>query len=503
MTKKNNRPRILFLTPEVAYLPRGMGNMSDYVSAKGGGVADVSAVLVRALFEQGVDVHVALPDFRKIFHRRLSPLMEGDFTKIQNRIPEERVHFAKDRCFFYVDQISYGGGLKNTKLALAFQREIINNIIPRVQPDLIHCNDWMTGLIPAQAKRMDIPCLYTIHNIYSTKCPLAYMEDMGIDTAFFWRNLFFEYFPLSYEESREANQVDFLTSGVFGANFVNTVSPSFLTEMIRGQYNWVNMHLKIELANKLNAGCAVSILNAPDPSFDPMTDKALFRRFSANDHYSGKQYNKLFLQEKLGLIMDSRAPVFFWPSRLDGFQKGCQLLAEILTDLIFSYRDRNLEIIFVADGEFNRHFKHIVKSHILENRVAVCDFEEQLARLAYGAADFVLMPSRFEPGGLPQMIGPLYGALPVAHDTGGIHDTVVPLNMEAGTGNGFLFKTFDAKGLLWAIEQALAFYDFDPNVKAGQIERIMTQSAAQFNYRTTARQYIDIYESMVQRPLIN
>ena len=157
----------------------------------------------------------------------------------------------------------------------------------------------------------------------------------------------------------------------------------------------------------------------------------------------------------------------------------------------------------MADGEFKRHFKDIVKLHRLQNRVAVCDFEEQLARLAYGAADFVLMPSLFEPCGLPQMIGPLYGALPVAHDTGGIHDTVVPLNVEAGAGNGFLFRTFDANGLLWAIEQALAFYNLDRNVKAGEIERIMTQSAAQFNCRTTANQYIDVYEKMLQRPLIN
>jgi len=496
-------PRVLFVTPEVTYLPPEMGDMANCLSAKAGGVADFSAALISALFEQGADVRVALPDYRRIFHRKVSPIIGEDFNTIKNRISDEKVHLAQDRGFFYLDHISYGGGSENTKIAVAFQREIINNIIPRVQPDLIHCNDWMTGLIPAQAKRMGIPCLFTIHNIFTVKCPLSFIEDIGIDATFFWQNLFFEHFPLSYEESRASNPVDFLASGVFGAHFVNAVSPSFLMEMIQGQHSWVDTHLKYELANKWHEGCAVSILNAPDSSFHPAADKALFRQYGAKDHYAGKQYNKLFLQEKLGLIMDSRAPIFFWPSRLDEVQKGCPLLSQILSDLIFSYRDRNLEIVFVADGEFKRHFKDIVKLHRLQNRVAVCDFEEQLARLAYGAADFVLMPSLFEPCGLPQMIGPLYGALPVAHDTGGIHDTVVPLNVEAGAGNGFLFRTFDANGLLWAIEQALAFYNLDRNVKAGQIERIMTQSAAQFNCRTTENQYIDVYEKMLQRPLIN
>ena len=504
MKKKVNNPRILFITPEVAYLPTGMdGDMAKYLSVKGGGIGDVSATLIHILFDQGVDIHVALPDYRLIFNQKSEPVLKENHHSSINGVPEGRVHLAEDRCFFYLDRVSYDVGSENRKIAVAFQREIINNIIPWVQPDLIHCNDWMTGLIPAHARRMGIPCLFTLHNIHTMKCPLSDLENMGIDTAYFWQNLFFEHFPLSYEESRDSNPVDFLASGVFGAHFVNTVSPTFLMEMIQGQHNWVDTHLKYELANKWNAGCAVSILNAPDPSFNPATDKALFRQYSAKNHYARKQYNKLFLQEKLGLIMDSRAPIFFWPSRLDGVQKGCPLLSQILYDLLFSYRDRNLEIVFVADGDFKRHFKEIVKFHNVENRVAVCDFEEQLARLAYGAADFVLMPSLFEPCGLPQMIGPLYGALPVAHDTGGIHDTVISLDVEAGNGNGFLFKTFDAKGLLWTIEQALGFYSLDPNVRTEHIERIMTQGATDFNYQTTARQYIDLYERMLQRPLLN
>jgi starch synthase/alpha-amylase len=112
------------------------------------------------------------------------------------------------------------------------------------------------------------------------------------------------------------------------------------------------------------------------------------------------------------------------------------------------------------------------------------------------------MPSRFEPCGLPQMIGCLYGALPVAHDTGGLHDTIAHMNVDNNSGNGFLFEVYDANGLWWAIEQAMHFYDLPLDVRRRQVERVMHQSASTFNHARTARQYMDLYEKMLDRPLI-
>ena len=299
MTDPSSNPCILVITPEVTCLPQNMGSLSKYLSAKGGGVADFSATLIRSLFEQGVDVHVAVPDYRRIFNKKQSAVIRRDYDTIRNRLPEKRIHLAEDRSFFYLDHISYGGGSKNIKIALNFQREVINNIVPRVQPDLIHCNDWMTGLIPATTRKAGIPCLFTIHSLFTEKCPLSYIEDVGIDAACFWQNLFFDQYPFSYEESRDSNLVDILASGIFGAHFVNTVSPTFLKEIINGRHNWLDKRLRHELAYKREAGCAVGILNAPDSSYNPVTDKALFRRFSAKVHYVAKQYNKFFtlLQE--------------------------------------------------------------------------------------------------------------------------------------------------------------------------------------------------------------
>jgi starch synthase/alpha-amylase len=100
------------------------------------------------------------------------------------------------------------------------------------------------------------------------------------------------------------------------------------------------------------------------------------------------------------------------------------------------------------------------------------------------------------------MIAPIYGALPVAHDTGGIHDTITHLNVDANTGNGFLFEVFDSQGLFWAIEQAMAFHRLPGKVRAAQISRIMLQSQETFTHTVTARRYIELYEKMLERPLI-
>jgi starch synthase/alpha-amylase len=252
----------------------------------------------------------------------------------------------------------------------------------------------------------------------------------------------------------------------------------------------------------VHANCAVGILNAPDPSFNPDTDINLNKNYGPNNFVSGKKANKRFLQKKLGLIQDDRAPIFFWPSRLDPVQKGCQLLADIFYKIISSYWDQNLEIVFVANGDYQMVFRDIVNFHGIQKRVAILDFNNEMEHLTYGASDFILMPSSFEPCGLPQMIAPIYGTLPVAHKTGGIRDTIAHLDVDQNSGNGFVFNTFDSNGLFWAVEQAMNFYNLPQNIKTKHIKRIMTESLSTFTHANTARQYIKLYEKMLQRPLI-
>ena len=113
------------------------------------------------------------------------------------------------------------------------------------------------------------------------------------------------------------------------------------------------------------------------------------------------------------------------------------------------------------------------------------------------------MPSLFEPCGLPQMMSAIYGSLPIAHDTGGLHDTIENVNVGQDSGNGFLFETYDSGGLAWAIDRAMEFYSLDASVRSAQVSRIMTQSKQRFNHAVTAQAYIDIYQKMLHRPLVD
>ena len=496
--KSKQGRRLLIVTPEITYLPEGMGNLANHLTAKAGGLADVSASLVSCLYEREVDVHVALPNYRAMFNRKVADIHNAQLEQYRRRLSEDRIHLAEDRCFYYRESVYDDYAVQNMKLSLAFQREVINNIIPRVKPDIIHCNDWMTGLIPAVARFLKIPSLFTVHNIHSLKANLAHIEESGIDAAAFWPYLYFDRIPRNYEESRENNRVDFLTSGIFAATAVNTVSPTFLSEIIQGHHDFVAEAIQKEFIRKSRDGMAVGVLNSPDPNYDPEVDNALLSRYTPDQFRQAKTRNKLALQQGLGLIESADAPLFFWPSRLDPGQKGCQLLADILYELVKTYARENFQVVMVANGPFQKTFHEIVRRHDLHGRVSICDFDERLSRLGYAAADFLFMPSRFEPCGLPQMIGPIYGTLPIAHDTGGIHDTVRHLSVSQDSGNGFLFEVYDTAGLRWATDQAMQFHRLPEATRDAQIARVMREGKATFNQEVTADRYVAIYRRLLE-----
>ncbi len=498
---RTKNPRILIVTPEITYLPEGMGNLAGKMSAKAGGMADVSASLVSALHDLGADVHVALPHYRRMFHVETAALVADELRKYKSHLPDERIHLAEDRCFYYRDTV-YSQGDGNLKLALAFQREVINNIIPHVQPDLIHCNDWMTGLIPAAARRMGIPCLFTVHNIHTHKLTLAHIEDAGIDAAEFWTGLYYNYPPYNYEESRNSNAIDLQASGCFAAHFINTVSPTFLQEIVNGWHSFIPDSIRNEIRNKFNAGCAAGILNAPDPTDNPATDDKIPFKYGPADHREAKRRNKLALQHALGLEENPDAPLFFWPSRLDPVQKGPQLLTDITYRFLEKYRDDHAQLAIIANGPFQQPFWDIQNFHGLHGRLAVHNFDGRLSQLGFAASDFTLMPSLFEPCGLPQMQAPIYGSLAVVHNTGGLRDTVEMLDCDASKGNGFVFDTYDSGGLFWAMDRAMDFYRRPVEIKEREISRIMTESLSRFTHHACASEYIKLYERMLDRPLV-
>jgi starch synthase/alpha-amylase len=246
------QPRILFVTPEAVFMPEGTGNSTDYINTHIGGFGDLLAGLISDLFNLGVDVYVAQPDYRRIF----ADLSRRNRFKEVKKIPGDRVHLTRDRVFFYANYPHSNFQRENTKISVTFQREVINHVIPEVYPDVLHCHDWMTGLIPAMAKKIETPCLFTVQNPGTAKSFLSYFEDKGIDAAAFWQHLFYDRYPINYEETRECNPVNFLLSGIFAANFVNTSSSAFLAKMGENQSIFAKVPIWGALVKKVNAGCA-------------------------------------------------------------------------------------------------------------------------------------------------------------------------------------------------------------------------------------------------------
>lgn len=501
MANQDEALRILVVTPEVTFVPREMGPNSRAICARAGGLGDICAAQVNALHQAGIQVHLAIPNYRHLFktnaRRRLDLGIHGQ--KPAGR--SNRIHLAQDRSFFYHQRLFRGMGWENIRIALAFQREVINRIIPEVEPNLIHCYDWMTGLIPPMARRNNIPSIFTLYRPETPRLPLSVIEERGIDAASFWQNCYYARMPVNYQESRETNLLDLLTSGVFGAHVTQVLSQRFLDELMAGQDGPEGAALKTELGNKAQAGALATLAPAPDPSFNPATDRALMCTYFPANHYVGKVSNKLHLQERLNLRLSTDAPLCFWPTRLDSGRSGCRLMAETLETILERYRPLDLQIVFAGEGDLQEHLRALVRRFNVAHRVALTDFDTRFSRLAYAAADFVLMPMRRDPCAMACKIGQRYGALPIAHDAGAVHDCTAHLQMAADRGSGFLFEHFDANGFLWAVDQAMAFYQLPQETRASQVSRVMRESLVRFDPQNTARQIITMYERVLNRPL--
>jgi len=480
--KSGRRPKILVVTPELGESTFLGRNGRHCPRIKAGGLADVSALLVDSLNGAGADVHVAVPHFHSL-------------SRIEPRDCCRQLHLCEDREFVYRRSVYDGSPEANLRAAFAFQRDVIHYVLPQVRPDIVHCHDWMTGLVPAAARSMGIPSLFTVHNLHDERTMLYHIEERGIDAARFWKSLYFLNYPGSYEANRDSNSLSLLASGILAADRMNTVSPRFLYELsLDGHTPWP---VADAVRGKIHAGHARGILNALPSKVSPEQDARLVHRYDAAGHVAGKKANKRALQGLLGLEQAEDAPMLFWPSRLDPAQKGCQLLAEILYSVVSDYWALGLQMVFVADGAFQEHFRRIANFHDLHHRIAVHGFDEDLSSLGYAASDFTIMPSSYEPCGLAQMIALRYGSLPIAHATGGLRDTVTPLDQPAGTGNGFPFEVHNAEGLRWAIEQAILFYLEPENQRETAISRIMTKAAHSFLPSAMLREYIELYQDLL------
>lgn len=295
-------PRLLLVTPEIAYLPAGMAARARRIRIGSGKQAQTSAALMTSLYQHGADIHLALPNYRLAFYGGGRAASAGE-SRLSPAPGSDRVHLAQDRHFYYQRPDACDRMVNDLKASLVFQREVINHIVPVVQPDLIHCMGWMTGLLPAMARERGIACVFSIHDFHTRKVCLRAVEDRGIDAAGFWRHLYYDAYPQTYETVRATIPVDLLASGMFASQWVTVDDPKRLREIIRGRFPGVARDLKIILTNKWESGSALGIGNSAAGLHRPPRGRRAALAAPFTDDPAVNQYMTLYekiLQQPLG-----------------------------------------------------------------------------------------------------------------------------------------------------------------------------------------------------------
>jgi glycogen synthase len=344
-----------------------------------------------------------------------------------------------------------------------------------------------------------IPSLITCHNIFTAfETPRA-LHERGMEVGPYMEHLYFERHPdtfLSKELHYRRNRVDFLTSGLFAASRINTVSPTFLREIAEdtfSDYDLISEPVRQVIADRFQEGAASGILNAPMPTADPRVDPLIHRKYEVRHMVRGKQLNKLRFQDQLQLRSDPKAPLFFWPHRLVSPQKGVELMLAAIPFIMTE--SPTAQFAIVANGQLDHVYACQRLMNAFPGRVSYHSFSRELSQLGKAGADFILSPSLYEPCGIPQVEGPRYGTLPIVRKTGGLADTVEPLTESKG--NGFVFREYQVAGLVKGIREALDFYAKPLRPRAKILRRVMVDSAQRFTIARTVDQYIDLYEEIL------
>lgn len=464
--------------------------------AKTGGLADVAGALPRALTRLGHEVHVVLPCYPEVVRRGFTPRDSGlNFTiELGPRCCRTRVlkldrdgittWFIEQPELFdrpglygyssgdYPDNIERFGFFCRAVLALLKQGGF--------RPDILHLNDWQTGLIPLLLKTdhaeepffRDLATLFTIHNLgYQGLFPAYNLYRAGIRPD-----------PAHRQQITHHGQISLLKSGILFADRINTVSPNYAREICTPEYG-----AGLEDLLKTRRERLSGILNGIDPDdWNPRRDTELPANYDP-DNLSGKARCKQLLQQELGLQEDENRLLVALVTRLVP-QKGLDLLAEIWNKL--QQRPIQLVLLGTGDEDIRRQLESLRRDH---RQVALrFSFDEPLARRIYAGADLFMMPSRYEPCGLGQLIALRYGAVPLVRATGGLADTVIDIDDDPQHGTGFSFNAPEADALLQAIDRALdRFAEKDDWKKL--IRRGMRRD---FSWRRSAAAYLDLYRRL-------
>ena len=480
---RTEMPKVLFAAAECAPL------------SKTGGLADVVGTLPKTLANLGSDARVITPYHRVIknkFGSQVKHLFDffidlgwrHQYAGIELLELSGVTIYLVDSEYYFGGDI-YRGGYGEGEQYAFFSRAVLE-AMPRLgfEPDIVHCNDWHTAMIPMLAKtqyqgRMQSKCRYllSIHNIaYQGKYDFGFVRDLFSIPDMYYSPDYIELYGCA----------SFMKAGCVFADKISTVSPNYAQE-IRMPYYSEGLDGVLEY----RAGDLSGILNGIDTTvFNPAKDKLIPARYSAAD-LSGKAECKRALQEKLGLEQNADVPLISMVTRMTE-QKGFELVLAVLDELM-----QTTDCQFVLLGTGDARYENFMRGaeYRYKGRLAsYIGYSEELSHLVYAGSDFFLMPSRFEPCGLSQMMSMRYGTLPIVRETGGLKDSVVPYNCITGEGTGFSFANFNANEMLDTIRRAFDCYRNEA-VMAGLISNAM---AADFSFRRSAKEYEKLYISMLK-----
>ena len=466
--------------------------------AKSGGLGDVMEALPAALARmEGNEVVLVLPYYKKIKENaayQVERVFEFETTlgwrkqycgvmKLLNRTDGVQVYFIDNQYYFAGRPGAIYGDMDDGERFSFFSKACLDTLSAvGFIPDVIQCNDWQTALVPVYLKSMyrevfpDTKVMYTIHNIeYQGWASSSFFDDvMGLPWD--WR-----------KRMDMGGSVNMMKGAIESADLVTTVSETYARELM---YPYYAHGLDGILSD--NAWKLTGITNGIDTgTFNPATDPNLPAHYNADTVLVGKAQCKAALQQEVGLPVEENTPLMVMVTRLAG-HKGLDLLCYVARRLL---QEENCQLLILGTGEaqYEQFFKDLAAEY--PDRVAAkITFNLGLAARIYAGGDIYLMPSKSEPCGLSQMNAMRYGTVPVVHATGGLRDTVPPVDEAGNGGLGFTFQSYNGDDFLWAVKRCLNLYHHNREGFRALQYRDMTQD---FSWNVPAGKYMDLFHKML------
>ncbi len=444
--------------------------------AKTGGLADVVGTLPVHLKKLGVMTSLFLPKYKGI-KGSLAQTIQIDNNDKYN------VGVYTDGDFYFIDYPEFfeRDGLYGTKEGdfpdncerFTLFCKAVTQLIKKDRYDIVHCHDWQTGLIPLYIKldNTDTKSIFTIHNLgYQGIFPSTKFQILGLENEYF-----------NAEGIEFYGNINLLKAGIIYSDIVTTVSENYAKEIQTPELGF-----KLDGVLRKRSNRVIGIINGIDYNiWNPQTDDLIYQKY---DNFNGKQKNKAGLTEEC--CMNLQRPLIGMVSRIAD-QKGFDIIVKVFDDII----NMGYSFILLGFGEEEHHKKLKKFESIYPHKVSVnIKFDNKLAHRIYAGCDFFLMPSRYEPCGLGQLIGLKYGTVPIVRKTGGLADTITAFDPDTRTGNGFLFERYSGQDLLGVLSKGYETYCDKDSFRA------LSENCMNFNFswEVSAKKYKQLYESLLE-----